>query len=87
MPQKKSNKHTRELERLKKEVAIIQQRLNVLKAEGVNVEAINAALAKLSTDVDALIAKGSGGITPAQAKTIVDGLTALSTKIEAAVAA
>ena len=87
MPQKKSNKHTRELERLKKEVALIQQRLNVLKAEGVNVEAINAALAKLSTDVDALIAKGSGGITPAQAQTIVDGLTALSTKIEAAVAA
>ena len=87
MPQKKSNKHTRELERLKKEVALIQQRINVLKAEGVNVEAINAALAKLSIDVDALIAKGSGGITPAQAQTIVDGLTALSTKIEAAVAA
>ncbi len=78
--------HKRELEEISGITAYLQARVKFIKEEGVNVDAINAALTKLETDVDALIAKGAGSITPAQAQTIVTALTAVSTKIEAAIA-
>lgn len=70
-----------------RDVELLQAEVAELHEQGAEVEAITAALAKLGTDVDALIAKGAGSITPAQAQTIADGLTALSAKVEAAVTA
>jgi prefoldin subunit 5 len=75
------------LTQIVREIELLQAEVNELESQGAEVEAINAALSKLGTDVDPLIAKGAGSISPAQAQTIADGLAALSAKVEAAVAA
>lgn len=80
-----TRKHNKELASIREDIECLGERIAKLKKEGINVDQVNAALAQLSTDVDALIAsKGTGGITPAQAQTISDGLTALSAKVKAA---
>lgn len=43
-----------------------------------------AALAKLGADVDALIAKPSTGIAPADVQTLTDGMNAIDAKVVAA---
>lgn len=56
-----------------------------LKEMEVDMDKVNAALALLTTDVNALIAsKGQAGITSAEAQSIVDAITAISKTVEAA---
>ena len=76
-----------ELTDLEHVIRVLQKRVAFIALQGGNVEAIQTALDRLSRDVDALIAKAQGSITPAQAQSIVDGLTALATKLEAATTA
>lgn len=76
----RKHKHPR-LRAILNEIAQLSAEIQKLSEEGIDVDAINAALTQLNTDVDALIAKSAGAITPAQAKAIADGLTALSKKV------
>jgi outer membrane murein-binding lipoprotein Lpp len=81
----RKHNHSKELAAIRKEVEYLQARVAKLQKEGINVEQVTAALTQLGTDVDALIAsKGVAGITPAQAQTIVDGISAISVKVKAA---
>ena len=86
MPPRK-NKYLRELEEIQEALNNFQKRVDFIQSQGVDVEQVNAALSDLSINVDALIASKApaGGITPAEAQTIVDGLNAISTKIKAAI--
>lgn len=83
----KSAKFLRELEEMQEAINTFQKRVEFIQSQGVDVEQVNTAISDLSTNVDALIASKApaGGITPAEAQTIVDGLTAISTKIKAAI--
>jgi len=76
-------KHS-DLAEIKKEISALQKRVSKIQKDGFNVDQINAALSQLNTDVDALIAKGAGAITPAQAATIAQALTDMDTKIKSA---
>lgn len=81
---RKSKKH-HALIGIQNELAEIQKRIDVLSQEGVNVDQVNAALADLSTKVDALIASKApqGGITTAEAQAITDQITAIAGKVVA----
>lgn len=76
-----------ELRQIRKELRSLRERVNKIKQEGFKLEIITTALTQLGADVDALIAKGAGSITPAQAQTIADWLNALDAKVKAAISA
>lgn len=79
---RKSKKH-HALVGIQNELAEIQKRLESLSQEGVNVDQVNAALADLSTKVDALIASKApqGGITTAEAQAITDQISSIASKV------
>lgn len=81
---RKSRKH-HALVGIQNELAQIKVRIDELNQEGINVDQVNAALADLSTKVDALIAAKApqGGITTAEAQSITDSITAIATKVVA----
>jgi len=83
-----SNHHNfeRELGHIAALIEAIQERINFIAEQGVNVDQINQAIAKLSADVDALAAKPHG-ITVAEAQTITDAINAVGAKVTAALAA
>lgn len=81
MPPRK-NKYLRELEEILETVNTLQKRVDFIQSQGVNVENITPLLARLATAADAVIAKGTGAITPADVATIVEALTTVVTKLE-----
>ena len=71
---------------LKKDFERLRRLIRKLEKDGHKVDAINAAIAQLSADVDALVTKGAGAITPTQAASIAQAIMDLDTKIKTALA-
>lgn len=69
------------------ELEEIAKRIADLQSQGENVDQITPLLTRLEAATTALIAKGSGAITAADVTTIVNSLTDVVTKVEAAAAA
>lgn len=80
----RKNRYLRELEEMLEAVNTFQKRVDFIQSQGVNVDQITPLLSRLATAADALIAKGAGAITKADVQTIVDSLTSVATKLEAA---
>ncbi len=85
---KRNTRDFTELKRIARQVAKFQKRVTILatRIKGEDMDQITAALERLSRAADALIAKGQGAITPAQAGQIASTLSDLAAKIEAAAA-